>query len=773
MTYQTFRSFSNIGFNSFGRSFPGFPLSNKFYNQIIAPRQALRFDLDIDDLIEFNPLGAQQSLSLLVFDHKGKNRPEYLGLKNNHHIAAGTFEDDALRGWVCANGGTHKSPFEAVKLTLTQALIFKARASCTIWAIQPVKTQKLVEEASLGLVQITLKTTTSNNIQLPPPLGKIRQEFTVKRGSARSYILNTGEMVQIIDIEGQQCSDFMALRLNPLELGHEISIDSTATRSMVRGAYPSPGLLDKFFDAELRPMLKVVQDTCGRHDTFGLACTARSYEERGFFDHLNCSDNMSEAFLPYGIKRRAAWPAVNFFWNTWIDHNSHQLQTAESYSRPGDYVVMQDLDHLVCTTTACPDDLDPINGWNPTDIHVRIYDATASIKRAIAYREKENAPMSISKESAFYPALSKLTNQFRPVRDIWLPTHFPAYGMIGEYWACRQKATLQDMSSLRKYDIIGPDSGRLLQIAMSRDIARLALWRGFYTLICDESGCVVDDGTLFRLGDELFRWCCGTEQSAFLLKKLADDKNLQVRINAMSDALPNLALQGPKSREILQKIIFTQSTLPALENLKWFGASVARIRDRDGTPFMITRSGYTGELGFELFCAKSDAPLLWDQIMSAGEEFGITPMGLDALETLRIEAGFAAAGAEIKPGVDAYESGLGFAVDLKKSSFIGKSALERNAKSPRKLLKGLKFDSNDIPAHGAVVFKGEQIIGEITSPTYSPMFECTIAMARLAIEFCQNDNIVEIGQMDGHMKKLTARICNLPFVDPMRERAQA
>ncbi|MEL6992956.1 MAG: DUF1989 domain-containing protein, partial [Pseudomonadota bacterium] len=333
-----------------------------------------------------------------------------------------------------------------------------------------------------------------------------RDEFTVSRGTARAYEVKPGEVVQIIDIDGQQCSDFMALRADALEQGLERAIDSTATRSMVRGAYPGPGLFDKFFDQDLRPMMKVVQDTCGRHDTFGMACTARGYEERGFPGHVNCSDNISVALNPFGVARRPAWPAINFFWNTWVDHHSHLLMTEESHSRPGDYVALQAIDPMVCVSTACPDDIDPINGWNPTDIHVRIYRPDAPIRRAVAYREKEDAPMAISQESAFAPETSKLSQHFAPARNLWAPVSFPASGTVGEYWACREKVTVQDMSGLRKYDIVGPDAEVLLQKVMTRDVARLAVWRGTYSLMCDDAGAVIDDGTLFRLAPHLFRW---------------------------------------------------------------------------------------------------------------------------------------------------------------------------------------------------------------------------------------------------------------------------
>ena len=381
--------------------------------------------------------------------------------------------------------------------------------------------------------------------------------------------------------------------------------------------------------------------------------------------------------------------------------------------------------------------------------------------------------MSISSESAFHPATAKLTNHFAPARDVWAPVTFPSHGTIGEYWACREKATLQDMSSLRKYDVVGPDAEKLLQKALTRDISRLAVWRGVYALICDQAGSVVDDGTLFRLGPELFRWCCGTEESARVFQNLAESEDLQVRVHGMGGAMPNLALQGPRSRDVLQKLVFTQPTVPALEHLKWFGVTVARVEDRDGIPFMLARSGYTGELGYELFCTASDAPQLWDAVMEAGEEFGITPMGSAALEIIRVEAGLAAAGAEFAPGVDAHEAGLGFAVNLKKPDFVGKPALERNSKDPRRLLRGLIFEGDDVPAHGAHVFAGERPVGVITSATKSPMFNCAVAMARIAVEFADAGTRLEVGQMDGRMKRLNATACDIPFFDPKRERARA
>ena len=768
------QDFSNIGFAGQGRAFPGMPPKSASLLMLISPRQAVRLAMNPGDILSIRPLGAGQSISLMVLDHQGNNRPDLLRLEAPAPLDLSAFESGEFVGWWQAQGGATPIDPQASAVALEDMVVLRAGSACTVWAVLPMDPAGLVSAASCGTVEVGLKEAmVGGRAPLPTPLGDIREEFTVSRGTAMAYQVDPGEIIQIIDVEGQQCSDFMAIRQRGLETGDELIIDSTATRSMVRSAYPGPGLLDKFYDRNLRPMLNMVQDTCGRHDTFGMACTARGYEERGFPGHLNCSDNMSYALAPHGVGARPAWPAVNFFWNTWVDPHSRQLNTEESYSRPGDYVALKAMDRLVCVSTACPDDLDPINGWNPTDVHVRIYRPETPIRRAVAYREQEQAPMSISQESAFHPATSKLTTQFAPARDLWAPVTFPAVGTVGEYWACRDKVALQDMSSLRKYDIVGPDAERLLQQALTKDIARLSVWRGTYALMCDEAGAVIDDGTLFRIGPQLFRWCCGTEESARNLSDLAQREVYQVRVHGMGVALPNLALQGPNSRDLLRKIVFTQPTVPGLDDLKWFGATVARLHDREGIPFMLSRSGYTGELGYELFCAVGDAPALWDELMAAGEEFGIAPMGAAALDIIRIEAGLAAANAEFAPGVDAYEAGLGFAVNLRKTDFVGKAALERNARDPRKSLRGLLFDCDDVPSHGAHVYAGERPIGVITSATRSPMFERTIAMARLAIEYADSGTKLEVGQMDGRMKRLSATVCDVPFFDPKRERARA
>lgn len=774
LDYPVLHDFSNNGYATPARSFAGFRKPQAGVTIVLAPRDTARLSVLPGDLVSVTGSWPDGGLQVAAFDDRGRDALASIGLTPRGTIAPAQCDATALLAWIAARGGDPAAAIPAADLPGgDQKIVLKAGKPVTVWLCRASDRADLVSGSVGGTVTLSHQPAPRSGPVLPEPLGDVKDEFTVLRGTGRSYELRKGDIVQIIDIEGQQCSDFMALRADRLAEGEEWLIDSTATRTMVRGAYPMPGLLDKFYDADMRPMLNVLQDTCGRHDAYGLACTERGYADRGFPGHVNCSDNISAALARFDVRRRSAWPAINFFWNSWIDVNSHAYLADESYSRPGGYVAMRAMEDLVCVSTACPDDIDPINAWNPTDIHVRIYRPDAPIRRAVAYREKEDAPMSISQESAFFQRLDPLTQHFAPARDLWAPVSFPAHGTLGEYWACRTAVTLQDMSALRKYDIVGPDAEKLLQLATTRNVAKLPVWRGSYTLICDDTGSVVDDGTLFRLGPDLFRWCCGAEESGRALQALAEQRNFQVRIHAMRNALPNLALQGPRSRDVLRKIVFTQPHVPTLDQLKWFGCTVARLHDREGAPFMLTRSGYTGELGYEVFCAKADALAIWDAVMAAGEEFGITPMGSAALDVIRIEAGLAAANAEFAPGVDAFEAGLGFAVDLTKSDFVGKAALERNSATPRRVLKGLLLDCTDVPAHGSVVLSAERQVGVVTSATRSPTLERGIAIARLSVEHAENGTRLDIGQLDGRMKRLGATVTDIPFVDPQRTRARA
>lgn len=775
----------NSGLDSFARRYAGHQADQQ--TKLLRPSAPLKITLHQGDLVSLHALDGATPVLLIPFNQRGQIDFTDIGLGDNA-LQSCQPEDkgfEAILSWFNSLGGrfdSSQTQLQSVRIfdehTLAHAeFILKAEANVTLWLlIDPAHVysyERLVNGGMGGSISVTHSRQGSNANLLPEPLSDVRDEFTVPAGTAQAYQINEGEVVQIIDVEGQQCSDFMAFNARALDKGLERYIDSTSTRSMVRAAYPAPGLFDKFYDQDLSPLLKLKQDTVGRHDTFAYACTARGYEERGFFGHLNCSDNISHAYKPYGITQRTAWPAINFFFNSWIDHADNQIQSDEAWSRPGDYVAMEAMTDLVAVSTACPDDVDPINGWNPTDVHVRIYKKNSPVKHAVAYRSEPESEAILTEHSAFHPRTSALTRQYTVARDLWLPQSYECTRSAAEYQACREKVTVQDLSSLRKFDILGPDAEKLLQKVLTRDTTKLSVNRGVYALICDDTGSLIDDGTLFRLSADTFRWCCGSDDSGMHLKAIAESEGLNVWIKSLYSAMPNLAIQGPNSRELMQRLAFTQPTHTAVENLKWFGSTIARLYDRDGEPFHLTRTGYTGELGYEIFCHTDSALNIWDAVINEGKDLGITPMGLDALDTIRIEAGLMAAGHEFAPDVDAFEAGLGFAVDLKKPDFIGKSALSRNQQQQRRVLTGLRFASHEAPVHGDPIYVGRRQVGVITSATVSPALDCAIAMARVAIEHADNDTELEVGKLDGHSKRLRAITCSIPFVDPTRSRARA
>ena len=766
------------GLVSDGVRYPGISIADDRRRYQVSCGRAKRIELLAGDLVTLINDDGGSRIWICAFDERGDDATPALGQSNSPRedgLPTG-IDRGEIDAWMMASGGSDKPvtriPIFNETTPAGERFVARAESRMDFWVLVPLD-QSTLEEGGGGSVTVEISPAARGERPLPDPVGAVREEFRVDSGTARAYHLRKGDYVQVIDVEGRQCSDFMAMRAGALDNGVERYIDSTVTRTLVAGAYPAPGLFDKFYDQDMVPLLALAQDTVGRHDTFALACTARGYEERGFPGHLNCSDNISQAYEPFGIARRAAWPAINFFFNSAISPADNRLQAGEAWSRPGDHVALQALTDLVCVSTACPDDVDPINGWNPTDIHVRIYKPERPLVHAVAHRPFAESEASMTVNSAFHARTSALTKSFAVARDVWLPSSYESTRTISEYWACRSAVTVQDMSSLRKYDVLGPDAETLLQACLSRNIAKLSANRAVYALMLSETGSVIDDGTLFRLNQEAFRWCCGSEESARQLKRVAEERGLRVWIKALWSAMPNLAVQGPNSRELMKRVAFIQPHQPSLDNVRWFGFTVARLGDRQGRSFMLSRTGYTGELGYEIFCSEADSLAVWDALMDAGGDLGLQPMGSDALEILRVEAGLMASGHEFLPGVDAHEAGLGFAVDMAKGDFVGRAALERNGGAPRRKLVGLQFRGNEVPEHGAPVFSDTLQVGEVTSAVRSPMFQSAIAMARLAVEFADADKDLEVGCLDGHIKRLPARVCDIPFYDPKRERARA
>ncbi len=609
---------------------------------------------------------------------------------------------------------------------------------------------------------------------LPEPLADPLQDIRVKAATARAYEVKAGEFIQIIDVSGRQMTDFQCFSARKLDKGIENALDATVTRTLTGRAYPTPGLPSKAFGFDFEPMVEVIQDTCGRHDAFATACNSRYYDDVGYPGHINCTDNFNYALDPYGIAKRRGWEALNFFYNTRMDH-SNAIVSDEAWSRAGDYVMVRALTDLVCVTSSCPDDIDPGNGWDPTDIHVRTYAATEKFSRAVAYRMTPEADAQMTRETAFHPRFSALTRNYTEYRGYWLPNRFNNDGPIEEYWAAREKCVVLDLSPLRKFEVTGPDAEALLQYCLTRDIRKLSTGQVVYSAMCYENGGMIDDGTVFRLGQNNFRWIGGDDYSGIWLREQAEKMGYKAWVRSSTDQLHNIAVQGPNSRELMKEIIWTAPAQTAIGELEWFRFAVGRIGHFEGPPLVVSRTGYTGELGYEIFCHPKDAVAVFDAVWEAGQKYGLRPMGLEALDMVRIEAGLIFANYEFTSETDPFEAGIGFTVPLKTKAddFIGKQALIERKDHPRRKLVGLEIDANDAVGHGDSVHIGRAQVGVITSGMRSPILGKNIALARVDALNADIGTEVEIGKLDGHAKRLPARIVKFAHYDPEKKRPRS
>ena len=750
----------------------------------VRPGGAAVISLEPDDRLTVTDPDGGQTAEVTVLSHDGRNDPAAIG-------ATADAPATVLRSRSATGGEEMIAALAARGLDPTQAAAARLfgewslpRSSESFVAARSVVVivgapggPPVVEGGTPSsdlIVEIRRSAArTKGEIELPPPLAEPRLDFRVDRATARSYEVKAGEFIQVIDVEGRQCSDFLAFHRRRLEEGVERGLDATTTRSLMGNAYPQPGLFAKFYDQDMNPLVEVVRDTVGRHDTFSLACTAKYYEDMGYFGHINCTDNFNRQLDRYAIAPRKGWPAINFFFNTAFSADN-LLVVDEPWSRPGDYVLLRAMTDLVCASSSCPDDIDPANGWDPTEIQVRVYPAEHRFSAAIAHRVTPDAEPKLTRKTGFHPRTEQLTGRFTEYRSYWLPTSFNNLGAIEEYWACREDAVVMDLSPLRKFEILGPDAEALVQATVTRDARRLSQGRVSYTAMCNDTGGMIDDATIFRLGQDNFRFVGGSDYDGVWLKEQAERLDLRVWVKESTDQLHNIAVQGPKSRDILEQIIWTAPAQTPFAELKWFRFSVARIGGPQGIPIVVSRTGYSGELGFELWCHPKDAVSLWDAVWEVGRPLGLKPLGLEALDILRIEAGLIFAGYEFDDQIDPFEAGIGFTVDLRSDEdFIGRKALEERKAHPQRVLVGLELAGNEIAGHGDCVHVGRQQVGVVTSGTRSPILRRNIALCRMAVGYSELGTEVEVGKLDGHQKRIPATVVGFPFYDPEKTRPRS
>jgi aminomethyltransferase len=308
-----------------------------------------------------------------------------------------------------------------------------------------------------------------------------------------------------------------------------------------------------------------------------------------------------------------------------------------------------------------------------------------------------------------------------------------------EYFAIRNAASLFDLTPMIKYRIAGPGAERYLNRLVTRDVSRLKVESVAYTVWCNEFGHLIDDGTIFRFGVDEFRLCTAQRQLDWLLDSAI---GFDVHIEEVTEQIAALAVQGPTSCAVLKAM-----GLAGVETLKVFQMRQVRFADQ---PLMVSRTGFTGDLGYELWIAPEGALALWDGLMAAGATRGIRAIGYRALEMARIEAGF------ILPNVDfisaahtirlnrettPFEMGLDWVVALDKGHFNGRRALvEEKARGSRRRLLGIEVAGNK-PAHNALIYdshKGLRQVGEVRSALWSPTCKRNIALAMIEAPYFES-----------------------------------
>ena len=206
--------------------------------------------------------------------------------------------------------------------------------------------------------------------------------------------------------------------------------------------------------------------------------------------------------------------------------------------------------------------------------------------------------MEETKKTGFHDCFARHTRNFVEYAGYWLAQDMMHHGSIAEYWAAREKAVIMDLSPLRKYEVTGPDAEALMQLSITRDVKKIPVGGIVYTAMCYEHGGMIDDGTLFRLGDTNFRWIGGNDQSGLWLRKQAEERGLNAWVRSSTDHHCNVAVQGPLSREILKDVIWTPPAQPTVEELQWFRFSIGRIGGFHGPSVVLSRTGYSGAVSY-------------------------------------------------------------------------------------------------------------------------------------------------------------------------------
>jgi aminomethyltransferase len=340
---------------------------------------------------------------------------------------------------------------------------------------------------------------------------------------------------------------------------------------------------------------------------------------------------------------------------------------------------------------------------------------------------------------------------------------------VAEHQATRTACNMWDESPLRKWILQGPDALALADALFTNDMASLEIGQVRYGALCDEHGKMIMDGTVFHVGDNRCLSITSYDSDLDWFKQVASDRGLNVQIDDRTAQMPHLQVQGPKAREVLGPIT-EGADVGALRYFRFIseGVSVGGVR------CWLSRTGYSGELGFELYCAPDDAEALWNVVLEAGRSHGIRPIGLSAIETLRIESGLLFPDIDYFPHqTDPFEVRLDNVIKLDKpGDFVGRDALRAiAAEGTPRLLTTLRIDGDQVPEYGAAVSLDDREVGILRSPCQSPTFDMqVIGMAAIDRELVHEGQRVEVAL---GATNVGATVAPFPLYDTQKRRPRS
>lgn len=361
--------------------------------------------------------------------------------------------------------------------------------------------------------------------------------------------------------------------------------------------------------------------------------------------------------------------------------------------------------------------------------------------------------MSELKRTPLFPVYAQYGGKTIDFGGWELPVQFSS--IKEEHEAVRERAGLFDVSHMGEVEVTGPDALAFVQKMTTNDASKLAINQAQYSILCYPDGGTVDDLLVYKQADDHYLLVINASNIDKDVAWLNEHVTGDVTVKNISPEVAQLALQGPLAEKVLSRLTDTDLTTIG------FFRFLPDVQ-LNGSKALVSRTGYTGEDGFEIYCQAEDAASLWEAILKAGEEEGVLPCGLGARDTLRFEAKLPLYGQELSQGISPLEAGLGFAVKLdKESDFIGKSALQKQKEQgvPRKLV-GIEMIDRGIPRSHYPVYLGEEQIGEVTTGTQSPTLKKNVGLALIQAQHATVDQEVDV-EIRG--KRVKARIVKTPF----------